>query len=92
MDGSHDRERLQRQVEQATRLISSVNDQTTMQRIREFIGDLKKSLERRRARRRSRDEIRARARSLWEIAGRPSGRNDEFWFRAERELTEEEAG
>jgi hypothetical protein len=34
----------------------------------------------------------ARERDLWEIAGRPSGRNDEFWFRAERELTEEEAG
>jgi hypothetical protein len=32
--------------------------------------------------------IRARAKELWEINGRPTGRDLEFWLRAERELRE----
>jgi hypothetical protein len=32
------------------------------------------------------DQIRTRAHQLWEIAGKPEGRNDEFWHEAEREL------
>lgn len=32
------------------------------------------------------DQIRTRAHQLWEIAGRPEGRDDEFWHEAEREL------
>jgi hypothetical protein len=32
------------------------------------------------------DQIRTRAHELWEIAGRPTGRDDEFWHEAEREL------
>jgi hypothetical protein len=32
------------------------------------------------------DEIRTRAHQLWEEAGRPSGRELEFWLEAEREL------
>jgi hypothetical protein len=90
MDAGDERERLERQLEQANRLVTSVHDQTTLQRIREFIGDLKQRLERRRARRRSQDEIRARARMLWESAGRPAGRDEEFWLQAERELTDKE--
>lgn len=31
-------------------------------------------------------QIRIRAHRLWEIAGRPEGRDDEFWHEAEREL------
>ena len=34
------------------------------------------------------DQIRIRARQLWEQAGMPAGRADEFWHRAERELKE----
>jgi hypothetical protein len=34
------------------------------------------------------DDIRARAHQLWEDAGRPEGRHDEFWQRAERELSD----
>ena len=89
MDSNEDRERLEQQLEQATRLVSAVSDQTTLQRIRAFIAELKQRLERRRARRRSKEEIRARARSLWETAGRPSGRDEEFWLQAERELNDE---
>lgn len=36
------------------------------------------------------DQIRDRARQLWEQAGRPDGRNDEFWHLAEKQLQEME--
>lgn len=32
------------------------------------------------------NRIQIRAHHLWEIAGRPEGRDDEFWHKAEREL------
>jgi len=32
------------------------------------------------------DQIKRRAHELWEQAGRPEGRELEFWHRAEREL------
>ena len=34
--------------------------------------------------------IRRRARQIWEQNGRPSGRDEEFWLQAERELREVE--
>lgn len=34
-------------------------------------------------------EIRARAYALWESDGSPEGRADDYWHRAERELSEE---
>ena len=36
------------------------------------------------------NRIRRRAREIWEENGRPSGRDEEFWFQAERELREAE--
>lgn len=33
------------------------------------------------------EQIRVRAHELWEQAGRPEGREDEFWHQAEKELT-----
>jgi len=38
----------------------------------------------------SESEIRARAYELWERAGKPEGREDEFWQRAEQDLRETE--
>ena len=35
-------------------------------------------------------EIQQRAHQLWEQAGRPEGRDEEFWYQAERELREME--
>ena len=35
------------------------------------------------------DDVRARAYSLWKQAGRPKGRDDEFWLLAEKELRSE---
>lgn len=89
MDDNVERERLRKQLEQATRLVASVNDPTTLQRIRDFISELRQKLERRKARRRSQEEIRVRARSLWEAAGRPAGRDEEFCLKAKRELAQD---
>jgi hypothetical protein len=36
------------------------------------------------------ERIRKRARKIWEENGRPTGRDQEFWLEAERELQEEE--
>jgi hypothetical protein len=33
--------------------------------------------------------IRERAHKLWEQAGKPEGKEDQFWFDAERQLAEE---
>ena len=89
IDPEAERLRLEQQLEQAKRLAAAVADPTTIQRIGAFISDLRQRLEKRRARRRSKDDIRARARQLWEQAGRPQGRDEEFWFQAEQELGEE---
>jgi hypothetical protein len=35
------------------------------------------------------EAIAARARQLWEEAGRPAGRDEEFWLRAEQQLRSE---
>jgi hypothetical protein len=32
------------------------------------------------------DQIKERAHQLWEAAGKPDGRHEEFWHQAEREL------
>jgi hypothetical protein len=39
----------------------------------------------------SEDQIRTRAHQLWEAAGKPEGRDQEFWIEAERQLTKDEA-
>ena len=88
-DGQDDRE-LEIKLEQANRLISAAGDQTTYQRIKEFVEELKQKLQSRLAARRSKEAIRARARELWEQHDRPSGRDLEFWTQAERELNRED--
>ena len=32
------------------------------------------------------EQVRSRARELWEQAGKPEGRDEEFWYRAEEEF------
>ena len=34
------------------------------------------------------ERIRIRAYELWELAGQPPGREDEFWYQAEKEIRE----
>ena len=36
------------------------------------------------------NRVRRRARQIWEENGRPNGRDEEFWFQAEREFREAE--
>lgn len=36
------------------------------------------------------ERIRARARQLWDEAGRPEGRDEQFWLQAEKEVREME--
>jgi hypothetical protein len=90
MTRSTDRRELERQLKQAQRLASEITDQTTFQRLKAFIEELRERLQRRLASRRSRQEIRARAYELWEQSGWPPGRDLEFWLQAERELKGDE--
>src|SRR6185312_1223993 len=58
------------------------------QRLKHFVDELKQNLRRRLTARRSKETIGARARELWEIEGRPPGRDLDFWLQAEREFRE----
>jgi hypothetical protein len=86
MDQSEDPRELERKIEQAIRISSSVSDETTVQRLQVFVGDLKHRLMQIVDGRRNKHEIRARARDLWEQNGRPEGRDVEFWVQAEAEI------
>ena len=90
MDQSDDPRELERKIEQATRIASRVTDQTTVERLRAWIEDLKQKLRQRLEARRVKQEITVRAREIWERNGCPSGRDLEFWLQAESELSEEE--
>jgi len=95
MDHMEERRELERKIEQANRIASRINDPTTYQRLRNFVEELRQRLRQRLAARRTTEEIRARARELWELEGRPAGRDLDIWLQAERELTggdEESAG
>ena len=77
-----ERQRLKHQIELATRAASYIKDETTVQRLRRFAEEMTDklfSLLRR-------GQIRARAYELWEQAGRPSGRDWDFWLEAERQI------
>ena len=63
-----------REIERAKRLASSVYDQTTYQRLKAFIEELKQRLQQRLAARRSKEEIRGRAHELWKQNGCPRRR------------------
>ena len=47
MDQSDDPQELERKIDQAIRIASRVNDQTTVERLRAWIEDMKQSLRRR---------------------------------------------
>jgi Protein of unknown function (DUF2934) len=65
-----------------------IDDEETVQRVLELSAKLK-----RRARaiaKPTERRIRRRAKELWEQAGRPAGRDLEFWLQAEQEFREAE--
>ena len=81
---------LERKIEQASRIASSITDQTTYERLRAFVEELRQKLRQRLDARRTKQEIRVRARELWEQSGCPTDRDLEFWFQAEAEISERE--
>jgi hypothetical protein len=86
MDREDDPRELERKIAQASRIASSVSDQTTVGRLLTW-EDLRRKLQQHREARRTKEEIRTRARELWEQSGRPEGRDLEFWLQAESEIT-----
>ena len=88
MDQSDDPQELERKIDQAIRIASRVNDQTTVERLRAWIEDMKQNLRRRLEARRTKHAISARAREIWEQNGCPVDRDLEFWLQAEFEINE----
>jgi hypothetical protein len=88
MDQSNDPQELERKIDQASRIVSRVNDQTTVERLRAWIEDMKQNLRQRREARRTKQAITARAREIWEQNGCPQDRDLEFWLQAEAEINE----
>jgi hypothetical protein len=92
------RAELKRKLDQATWHLKNVGDATTKRHLRELVRELERVVEiaadredLNRERERAMSElnqaiIRARAFEIWEEAGQPSGRHEEFWLAAEREM------
>lgn len=80
-----EKEKLEHQIELATRAASYVKDETTVQRLLRSADELKTKLFRLSQHR----KITARAEQLWQQAGRPSGRDLEFWLKAEKQVNDE---
>ena len=66
-----------------------VGDRETVQRILDLAEKLKRRAQA--LAKPSQNRIRRRARQIWEENGQPSGRDEEFWLQAEREIREAEA-
>lgn len=84
MSALDEQKKIEHQIELATRAAALVKDETTGHRFRSFAEELKRKL----LRLMRRGQVRARAYELWEQAGRPAGRELEFWLEAERLLEE----
>jgi uncharacterized Zn finger protein len=82
MTQSDDPRELERKIKQATRIASRLNDQTTVERLKAWIEDLKQKLRQRLEARRTKKAINARARDIWEQNGRPPDRDLDFWLQA----------
>jgi hypothetical protein len=80
-----ERQKIEHQIELATRAAALVKDETTVQRFKNFAEELKQKL----LRMMRRGKVRARAYEIWEQAGRPIDREVEFWLEAERQIEEE---
>jgi Protein of unknown function (DUF2934) len=86
MDENEDPRELERKIETASRIASSINDQTTIEQLRGWVEELRQKLRQLLDARRSKQEISVRARDLWEQNGCPAGRDLEFWLQAESEM------
>ena len=88
MDQNEDPGDLERKIEQAARIASRIGDPTTVERLSAWIQDLRQRLQQRLEARRTKQQISARAREIWEQNGRPADRDLEFWLQAESEISE----
>jgi hypothetical protein len=86
VDQSDDPRELERKIALASRISASIDDRTTIERLRAWVEDMQQRLRGRLAARRTRQEIEARARELWDQNGRPPDRDLEFWLQAEAEI------
>ena len=77
-----ERQKIEHQLELATRVADVIEDETTVQRLRSLADELRRKL----ARMMRRPRVKALAYELWEEAGRPAGRDVEFWLEAERQV------
>ncbi|RXT35393.1 DUF2934 domain-containing protein [Bradyrhizobium betae] len=80
-----EQQKIEHQIELATRAAALVKDETTVQRFRSFAEELKRKLRRMMLR----GQVRARAYELWEQAGQPIDRDLEFWLEAEGQIEDE---
>jgi hypothetical protein len=69
-------------------LTRHIDDRETEQRILELVAEVKAQAVA--LAKPDEEHVRLRAREIWEENGRPSGSDKEFWYRAERELSEAE--
>jgi hypothetical protein len=70
------------------RITRVIGDRETAERILELTDELTQTaLDLARA---DEEQIRIRAREIWDENGRPVGRDQEFWYQAEREFREAE--
>jgi hypothetical protein len=92
MDQSEDLKEMERKIEQASRIASSINDPPTVERLTFWAQDFSHQLRQILETNRTKYEIRARAHELWEQSGHLSGRDDEFWLQAEVEIKRRQSG
>lgn len=83
-----EQQKIEHQIELATRAASLVKDETTVDRFRSFAEEMSRKL----LRMMRRGKVRARAYELWEQAGRPADRDLDFWLEAERQIEDEHDG
>ena len=83
---SEDPREIELKIERANRIASRVTDQTTLELLGAWVEELRQKLRKLADARRTKHEIKARARELWEQNGCPSGRDLEFWLQAESEI------
>jgi hypothetical protein len=75
MDQSDEPRDIEPKLAQANRVASLISDQTTRSRLSGWIDELKQMLRRHSEGRRNREAVRRRAHEMWELEGRPAGRD-----------------
>lgn len=80
-----EQQKIEHQIELATRTAALVKDETIVHRLQSFAEEMSRKL----LRMTRRGKVRARAYELWEQAGRPADRDLDFWLEAERQIEDE---